>query len=381
MYNKLMNVRIEIDTKTFVRFWLVVIGFIVAAIAIYSARMALVIICAAAFLAIALSMPVNKLVKILPSKSRVLSTALAYVAVVIALGAFIFLAVPPILQQTAKITQSVPTLVESATEQYSGINSFVKKYNLQPQVDDALESLKGSATKFASSVGSNIISGISSVFSIFVAGILIFVLTFLMLVEGPVWLDRLWAAFNDEEKMQSSKKILYKMYNVVTSYVTGQLSVAAIAGVVSGVAVLILSFLFNIPFNLAVPAATIIFIFSLIPMFGSTIGLVIISTVLALNDFKAALIFFGFYLIYQQIEGNIISPKIQSKKIDLSALAILVAVTIGIYLFGIAGGIISIPIAGCLKVLADEYFIRAQKQREKAEKPSSKFLKNLFDKD
>lgn len=375
-----MNVKIEIDTKTFVRFWLVVIGFVVAALILYSARTALIIIFAAVFLAVALSMPVNKLVKILPSKSRVLSTALAYIAVVVALGAFIFLAVPPIVQQTAKIAETVPSLIEGATKQYAGVNNFVKKYDLQPQVDEALESIKGSATEFATDIGSNIISGIGSIFSVIVSCILIFVLAFLMLVEGPIWLERLWSAYKDEERMISNRKILNKMYNVVTSYVSGQISVAAIAGVVSGIVILLLSLIFNIPMNLAVPAASIMFVFSLIPMFGSSIGLLIVSIVCALNDFTAALIFLGFYLIYQQIEGNIISPKIQSKKIDLSALAILISVTIGIYFFGIAGGIISIPIAGCIRVLIDEFSERARQNRQNQEKPATQFIKRLLNK-
>ena len=359
-----MNVRIDIDTKTFVRFWLVVIGFILVAFLVYSAKTALIIIGSAAFFAIAFSMPVNKLVKILPSKSRLLSTALAYVAVVVALSAFVFLAVPPIIQQTAKIAQTVPTLVSSATEQYSGVNAFIKKYKLQPEVDKAVDSIKNSATKFAANIGPSLLKSIGSIFMVITSGILIFVLTFLMLVEGPTWLDMLWSSFKNREKMESSQKILTKMYNVVTSYVMGQISVASIAGVVTGIVILMLSLLFNIPMNLAIPSAAIMFVFSLIPMFGSSIGLVIITTLLALNDFKAALIFLGFYLIYQQVEGNIISPKIQSKKIDLSALAILLSVTVGIYLFGLVGAIISIPIAGCVKVLADDYSAKAKKNRE-----------------
>lgn len=363
-----MNVRIEIDTKTFVRFWLVVIGFIAAAFIIYSARTALIIIGLAAFFAIALSLPVNRLVKKLPSRSRLLSTALAYVAVVLALGAFVFLAVPPIIQQTAKLAQTVPSLVDSATAQYSGINEFVEKNNLQSQFNEVTDSIKNSAVKFAQDLGSNVIGSIGSLLSLIISGIMVFVLTFLMLVEGPIWLGHLWSAFSDQERMESTRSILTKMYNVVTSYVSGQLMVSSIAGLVSGTMVLVMSFLFSIPINLAIPAAAIVFVFSLIPMFGSSIGAVIITTVLALNDIKAALIFLGLFVIYQQIEGNVISPKIQSKKIDLSALAILVAVTIGIYLFGIAGGIISIPIAGCIKVLADDYFMRAKKSRDTGKK-------------
>lgn len=365
-----MNVKIEIDTKTFVRFWLVVIGFVVAAFVIYSARTALIIIGSAIFLAITLSMPVNKLVKVLPSRSRVLSTALSYVAVVLAIGAFVLLAVPPIIQQTAKLAQTVPSLVDTATTQYSGINKFIEKNNLQDQFDEVVTSIKDSAVNFAQDLGSNVIGGIGSLLSLIVSGIMVFVLTFLILVEGPTWLGRLWSAFSDQNQMESARNILTRMYNVVTSYVSGQLVVSSIAGLVAGIMVLILSFLFSVPINLAIPSVAIVFVFSLIPMFGSTIGAVIITTVLALNDFKAALIFLGLFVIYQQIEGNFISPKIQSKKIDLSALAILIAVVIGVYLFGIAGGIISIPIAGCIKVLADDYFMRVKKSRVSNKKNS-----------
>jgi predicted PurR-regulated permease PerM len=152
------------------------------------------------------------------------------------------------------------------------------------------------------------------------------------------------------------------MYNVVTSYVTGQLSVSSIAGLVSGISVFILSLVFNVPLNLAIPAATIVFVLSLIPLFGEITGAMLVGAILALNNITAAIVFIIFFILYAQIESNFISPKIQSKRINLTALAVLVAVTIGIYLFGIVGGIISIPIAGSINVLAEDYFARAKKK-------------------
>ena len=59
-------------------------------------------------------------------------------------------------------------------------------------------------------------------------------------------------------------------------------------------------------------------------------------------------------MIYQQIENNIIAPYIQSRALNLSSLLVLIAVTVGIYLFGILGGIISIPLAACIKILIEE---------------------------
>jgi predicted PurR-regulated permease PerM len=372
-----MKVKIEIDTRTFVRFWLVVIGFALAAFAIYSSLSALIIIGAALFFAIALSPSVNFFVKKLPGKSRVISTAVAYIFVIAALGGIIFLAVPPIVEQFAKFTQSVPGLIDSATKQYSGVSSFIDQYNLQPQIDTIAKNINNGATNYISAVGVNLINTIGSALFAFAAAILILVLTFLMLVEGPTWLDRLWGVYNNAATMNRHKKILHRMYGVVTGYVVGQLSVSAIAGAVAATAVGVMVLVFGVPSNLIIPAATIIFILSLIPLFGEGIGTVLVSIVLALDNPTAAIIFLIFFLIYMQVEGNYIVPKIQAKRNKLSALAILVSITIGIYLMGIIGAIISIPVAGCIRILAVDYFAKAKKNREKNEKPIEKIVSKI----
>src|SRR6266496_1897491 len=84
-----MKVRIEIDTRTFVRFWLVVIGFAAVILAIWVARGALITLGLALFLALALNPPVSRLVKLLPGNNRVGATALAYLLVVVLLGGFL----------------------------------------------------------------------------------------------------------------------------------------------------------------------------------------------------------------------------------------------------------------------------------------------------
>ena len=83
-----MKVKIQIDTQTFVRFWLVVIGFAAAGWLLFAAREALTIIGISFFLAIALSKPVATLAKMLPNRSRVGGTAIAFVLIVVALGIF-----------------------------------------------------------------------------------------------------------------------------------------------------------------------------------------------------------------------------------------------------------------------------------------------------
>ena len=345
---------------------------------IYSARAGLLILGTSLFLALALNGPVSRLAKHLPGKSRVGSTAISFLLVVVFLGAFLFLAVPPIVQQTAKFAQTVPGLVENATRSWHSLDKAIDDYHLRPQVDQALGSLKDNASKWASDAGTNVISGLGSFFGFFTSLFLTLVLSFFMLVEGPEWMKRIWGLYRDKERMEHHRKTISRMTTVVSGYVTGQLTVSALDGFFAGIAVFVISlFVPQIPANLAVATAAIMFVFSLIPMFGALIGAVIVCLLLGFNAIGAAIAYAIYFVIYQQLENNFISPTIQSKHLELSPLLVLSAVTIGVYVFGIAGAIISIPVAGCLKVLLEEYLVHARASREKSEKPLRKFAKKV----
>ncbi len=358
-----MRTRIDIDTQTFVRFWLVVIAFVLGLYALHMATTALIILGVSFFLALALSLPVAKIASFLPGRSRVAATAIAYIAVIAILGAVIFLVVPPIIQQSARFIETLPSVVDGSISQWRGLNNLIEQYNLQTQVNDVLATVQSNASSWAGNVGQNIVAGIGSFFNFVAALILVLVLTFLMLVEGPRWMTRIWGLYTDRERRTKHQRIIGRMYNVVTGYVTGQLTVSSIGALFAGLTVFILSFFFAIPGDLAFPTAAVTFLLSLIPMFGATIGGVIITALLAFNSIPAAIIYVIYFVIYQQIENNFISPNIQAKRIELSALAVLAAVTIGLYMFGVVGGIIAIPIAGSLRVLLDEHLAAAKQRR------------------
>lgn len=374
-----MKVRIEIDTKTFVRFWLVVIGFAGVILALYSARAALIILGTSLFLALALNGPVSRLARHLPDRNRTLSTAISFFAVMLFLGAVIFLVIPPIVQQTVKFIDSAPEMVRTLSTQWQGFGDIVEKYHIQPQVDQAVASMQADAARWVAGFGKNFVSGIGSAFALFAASLLVLALTFLMLVEGPEWMKRIWGLYRDERRLRHHKHIVNRMRQVVSGYVGGQLTVSGIGALCAGATVFVLAqFFHEVPANLALPTIAICFVLSLIPMFGATIAGVIVSLLLAFNSLPAAIIFVVYFVVYQQLENNIISPRIQSKRIELSPLAVLAAVTVGLYVFGIAGGIISIPIAGCIKVLIESYLERSREARNEErskEKPFAKLVK------
>ncbi len=360
-----MKTRIEIDTKTFVRFWLVVIGFAALAIFLYGARNALVLVAISLFLALAFSRPVTWLSKKLPGNSRVGATAVAFISVVAIFGTLIFLVIPPIVDQSAHLADNFPSLVENARHQWGGLNDLIQRHNLQPQIDSAVENVKSSMFSWAGNLGQSFVSGLGSVLTFFTTSLIVLFMTFFMLVEGPEWAKRVWLLYRDNGKMRYHKKLLDRMYNVVTGYVTGQVTVSAIDGVAAGLAVFILSLFFHeIPSSLALPVAAMSFVLSMIPMFGATIAGALAAILIALNSIPAAIIYIVYFFIYQQIENNVIVPAVQAKSINLSALSILVAVTIGIFMLGLPGGIIAIPLAGCLKILAEEYVDKVNEERQ-----------------
>lgn len=358
-----MKVKVDIETRVFIRFVMVVLCVGLALLAVYKSRSALILIGLSVFLALALNPPVAKLAKQLPGNSRVGATAIAYLAVLAVLGGFLVLVVPPVVEQSAKFADTVPDLIDQANSQRYIFDDFIHRYSLEDTVDNAVASAKEQASSVAANLGNILVGGVGTLLNGVANLLFILVLTFLMLIEGPAWLQRMWGLYEDSDKLERHRKLVHRMYKVVTGFVNGQLAVAAIAAVATLVVLLTLSATLGLPANLAVPLAVVIFFGGMIPMVGATLAAVLVSFVLLFNTPVAALIFLIYFIIYQQIENNFISPTIQAKSVELSALMILVAILIGVSLGGLLGGVVAIPVAGCLRVLLIDQLDHARKKR------------------
>lgn len=369
-----MKVKVDIETKVFIRFVLVVLGFGLTILAIYQTRSALVLLVLSLFLALALNPPVSQIARRLPGNSRVGATAIAYLVVVTVLSGFLILIVPPVIEQSARFANTVPSLIDDVAENRTVFDDFIQRYGLESTVDDSIEGAKSQAASVAANLGNTLVGGVGSLLGGIANLIFILVLAFLMLIEGPMWMKRLWGLYRDPVQLERHRSLVKRMYRVVTGFVNGQLAVAAVAAAATLILLLTLSVTLDLPANLAVPLSVIIFFTGMIPMIGATIGAVLVTLVLLLNQPTAALIFLIFFVVYQQIENNFISPTIQAKSVELSALMILTAVLIGISLGGLLGGVIAIPVAGCLRVLLVDRLEHAKSARE-TKNPVKKVLK------
>lgn len=346
---------IEIGYKTFIRFCLVTLGFGLVGFLLLKASTALLIIGAALFLAVAISPLINVISNIIPSKGRNLSITLAYIIVVGFLVGIIAIVGPTIINESVRFAGNLPQLVSDSIGEGTAIDNFAKSLGIEDTQAQLLSAISGVTGNIVNDLGGFLTASISTITNITTATILILVLSLFMLTEGPGIIKRFWRHFHSNPEAKRIAKVSERMSDVVAKYVTGAISVSLINAGCTAIAVFLLSVIFGFTPGLALPFGLITGIFSLIPMFGSLIGGALVSLLLAFNVFPAGIAFLIYTIVYLQIESNLISPKIQSKGLKLPALIVLSAVTIGVYMFGLIGAIVAIPIAGCIKVLIEEY--------------------------
>lgn len=341
------EVEFTISNRTILR----VIGSALLAIVLFAAvrrsTHTLTLIGVALFLSLALNAPVHWLALRLPGKRRGnhgLATGISIVIVLLLLGAFLSIIVPPLVDQTSKFVREAPHLVEQARDQNSGLGKFIRDHHLQGQVDKASKQLSNRVNNISGSA----ISTISHIGSSLFALLTVIVLTVMMLAEGPRW-RRIFEQLIPNKHVKRSQKLAHDMHRVIQGYVNGQVLLAAIASV------LIVPMLFILGIGNPLALMVIIFICGLIPLVGHTIGAVIITTVALFDSASSALIILVYYILYQQIENYVVQPRIQANATNMSALLVFISVILGVNFGGLLGGLVAIPVAGCLRVAVLDY--------------------------
>lgn len=344
------EVEITISNRTVVRVLLLIVVTMIGIAAVQKASHALLLIFTAFFLTLALNAPVHWLAQHLPGKrrgSRSIATAVSFLVVVLLLAGFLASIVPPLVRQTNSFISAAPRLVQDAQNKDSEIGKLINRYNLESQVQDFSDEL-GERLKGATGAAVSTLGKIgNSVFTV----LTILVLTFMMLVEGPRWL-KLFREMIPEEHHKHVEKLSYDMYRVVKGYVNGQVILAALA------AALIVPMMFILGISYPIALGVIVFICGLIPMVGHTIGAIIVSIVALFTSPIAALILLGYYFLYQQIENYLVQPRIQANTTNMSPLLVFASVIVGVNFGGIFGGLVAIPVAGCLRILVLDYLKR-----------------------
>lgn len=292
----------------------------------------------------------------------VLTSYLALIIVVVAIFSFVL----------PKLVESIQTFVLNLSGYIANaqntINHLLEYLHLDieqldlSKLNTTLEGILNNALKFLSNLGPQIVEFTTGLVSIIVTGVLALVFSIYML-SGR---DKLLAQCRRLLKAYVPAKVAGPISDVVsltaatfTKFVTGQCIEACILGGLCTVGMLFIQPDYAPLIGVTVGAS------ALIPVAGAYIGAILSAVLLLMVSPLKAFIFVIFLIILQQVEGNVIYPRVVGTSLGLPGIWVLAAVTVGGSLMGVPGILISVPIASVA------YTLLRQDVRKRLDKPAA----------
>lgn len=224
--------------------------------------------------------------------------------------------------------------------------------NLDPEsINEAVNEIAQWIQNQAGAIAGGVFSGLSSAAGLSVTLVVILVLTFFFLKDGHRFLPWLRSASGGRSGLHATE-LLTRAWNTLSGYIRAQAIVSLIDALCIGVGI----WLVGVP--MAFTLSVITFIAGFIPIVGAVVaGALAVLVALVSLGFTEALIVLAIVIAVQQLEGNILSPMLQSRAMDLHPVIVLISVTIGGGLFGLVGAFLAVPaaamVAVCYRYLLD----------------------------
>ncbi|MDX6415307.1 MAG: hypothetical protein QOH23_2717 [Gaiellaceae bacterium] len=293
----------------------------------------------AIFLALALNPAVDRLERRL--KRRGLAAGIVFLAAVGVIVGIAFLFIPTLVGQINDFAGKVPDYLNDVTKGRGRLGFLQEKYHL---VDKARKALREGGASKLFGISGTALALAKGVVNAVLATVTIAFMTFFMLLEGPRWVESFFGLLAPDSRRRW-RVVGRDIYRTVGGYVTGNLLISLIAGTLTTIVLLIT----GVPFAFAL--GLIVAILDLIPLAGATIAAIIVGSVAFIHSVPAGIIVVVFFVLYQQVENHVIQPVIYGRTVQLSPLAVLIAVLVGAALAGVLGALAAIPVAGSLQVV------------------------------
>ncbi|QDE89788.1 AI-2E family transporter [Myxococcus xanthus] len=289
-------------------------------------------------LSIALSPLVRRLTRWgLPRGAGVAIVALALLGM---MGVLVGSLVPMLIHQLQGLVQSMPAMLEQLA-QSRWVEELSTRYGVQVQAEDLI--------RFEpADVAGRLINVLSSTLGLVAGGITVVVLTVFSLLFGEDLYESTiqWVSPRRQPRV---RLLMSRMRKAVANYLAGTLLVMTIGGTVAATVALIQ----GVPYFL--PLGLLVMMMGVIPYLGSIISAVLVGVItLAAVGLKDALLAVAVFIVYQQLESNVLSPMIQRRAIKMNPLLISIVVLCGGALAGLPGVVLAVPLAAAAQVLVHE---------------------------
>ena len=260
-------------------------------------------------------------------------------------GVFSAVVIPPVVHQLNLLLKDAPTLIanlknnptlDSLNVKYGIIDTIQKKVNAGVHDGQFVVGAFGGVI----GVGKAVLSGA-------VATLTILILTLYFLASLPSVTQAAYR-FVPLSRRDRVSRISDAIIKRVGAFVSGQASVAVIAGIFA----LVLSLALGLPYASAI--SLLVFLCGLIPLIGHILGCAAFTIVALTKSPTDAIIVFVCYVIYIQLENYFILPRIMRRSLSMPGLVTIIAALVGVSLLGVIGGLLAVPIAAAILLIVDE---------------------------
>ncbi|GAA1888707.1 MAG: AI-2E family transporter [Williamsia herbipolensis] len=217
------------------------------------------------------------------------------------------------------------------------------------QLDSAVSAITDRLESSGAQIASGFFTGVSAATSALITLFTTAVITFFLLKDGPRFLPWLRRSVGSPAAPHLAE-VLTRMWRTLGGFVRTQAVVSLVDAVLIGIGLVIL----GVP--LAYVLAIVTFVGGFVPIVGAFVaGALAVLIALVSNGLVTALIVLAIIVAVQQLEGNVLQPWLQSKSMNLHAVIVLLAVTLGGTLFGVVGAFLAVPVAACGAVAVRYY--------------------------
>ncbi|CCH87321.1 conserved membrane protein of unknown function [Modestobacter italicus] len=295
-----------------------------------------------AFFAVALAPVVGWVQRtVFRGKRRSLATLLVVLVAFVLFAALITAFAVPLAQEGTKVAGQLPGLVDDARNGRGPVGDLLERTNALQWVQDNQQRISDFAsglTTPAAGVLGGIATGVTGL-------VTVIVLAYLMVLEGPKIVDGTLALFAPATSTRI-RRVATDCARSVTGYLSGNLLISVVCGVLTYVVLLIA----GVPF--AGLIALFVGIADLIPLVGATIGGVVAVLAGFLHSVPAGIAVLVFFLLYQQLENHLLQPLVFARTVKVNPLTVIVAILVGVELVGVLGALLAIPVASIIQVIA-----------------------------
>ncbi len=359
-----------VDNRTVARYALVVIGLVLATLLVlglaYETRQVLTWIVIAVFFAVALHPLVSWLEQHVGWIKRWLATLIVYLLAVVFIAGLVTVFVIPLVKEAGQLADQMPKLIDDVKAGRGPIGGLAERFHVISYIQSHTTQIRG----YVSALGAPTLAVVRGA-ATGVAGLLtIFVLSYLMVLEGPKLVHGFLALFS-ERRAGRIHRVGSDSARTVTGYISGNLLISLICGLLTWLVLAVL----HIPF--AGLIALFVGIADLIPLVGATLGAVAGVIAGFTHSVTAGIIVIIFFVVYQQLENHLLQPLIFARTVQLNPLTVLLAILIGVELAGILGALLAIPVAGIIQIVVRDIWdtrrgrLKSEPTVGKDEKPTS----------